>query len=281
MPDATIDGVKIHYNEAGDGEPLLLIMGYGMPGDAWLGSLPFLGGYRAIFYDNRGTGQSDKPGGPYTIVQMAEDAAGLLGHLGIESAHVYGVSMGGMIAQELALRHPAKVRSLVLGCTMCGGEQSTMCGPEILEELIAVVSSMGRVDPAEWVDRQLPLLFTNEWIAANPGIRDMLLMIAPMLPPTPPETAQRAMAGLVGWSSYDRLPQIRMPTLVIHGDRDVLIPVGNAHVLAARIPGARLHIVEGAGHGYPAQDPVGVHQMVTDFFRTRGEEQRATASQSR
>ena len=281
MPDATIDGVKIHYSEAGEGEPLLLIMGYGMPGDAWLGSLPFLDGFRAIYYDNRGTGQSDKPGGPYTIVQMAEDAAGLLDHLGIASAHVYGVSMGGMIAQELALRHPAKVRSLVLGCTMCGGEQSTMCEPEILDELIAVISSMGRTEPAAWVDRQLPLLFTGEWIAANPGIRDMLLMIAPMLPPTPPETAQHAMAGLWGWSSYDRLPQIATPTLVIHGDRDVLIPVDNAHVLAARIPGARLHVVAGAGHGYPAQDPVGVHQMVTDFCRTRGDEQRAAASRSR
>ena len=131
------------------------------------------------------------------------------------------------------------------------------------------------------LDRQLPLLFTAEWIEANPGIRDMLLMIAPMLPPTPPETAQHAMAGLWGWSSYDRLPQIRTPTLVVHGDHDVIIPVDNAHVLAERIPGARLHIVEGAGHGYPAQDPVGVHQLVTDFCRTRGEEQRAAASRSR
>src|SRR5205823_3094975 len=122
MPDATIDGVKIHYSEAGEGEPLLLIMGYGMPGEAWLGSLPFLGGFRAIYYDNRGTGQSDRPGGPYTIVQMADDAAGLLDRLGIDDAHVYGVSMGGMIAQELALRHPEKVRSVGLGRTKCGGE---------------------------------------------------------------------------------------------------------------------------------------------------------------
>ena len=281
MPDATIDGVKIHYSETGEGEPLLLIMGYGMPGEAWLGSIPFLGGFRAIYYDNRGTGQSDRPGGPYTIGQMADDAAGLLEHLGIDDAHVYGVSMGGMIAQELALRHPEKVRSLVLGCTMCGGEHSTMCEPEILDELIAVVGGMGTMDPAAWVDRQLPLLFTREWVEANPGIRDMLLMIAPMLPPTPPETAQHAMAGLWGWSSHDRLAQITAPTLVVHGDRDVLIPVENARVLAATIPGARLHIVEGAGHGYPAQDPVGVHQLVTDFFHAQGEERRPAASASR
>ena len=267
MPGATIDGVNIHYDEAGEGDPLLLIMGYGMPGDAWLGSIPFLHGFRAIYYDNRGTGRSDKPGGPYTIDRMAEDAAGLLDHLGIARAHVYGVSMGGMIAQELALRHPTKVRSLVLGCTFCGGEQSRMPDPQIIEELVDVVCSMGNGDPAAWVDRQLPLMFTPEWIAANPAIRDLFLMIAPMLPPTPPETAHQTMAGLTGWTSHDRLPEIRMPTLILHGDRDVLIPVENAHVLAARIPGARLHIVPGAGHGYPAQDPVGIHQMVTDFFR--------------
>jgi len=88
-----------------------------------------------------------------------------------------------------------------------------------------------------------------------------------MLPPTPPETAHRTMAGISEWTSHDRLPRITAPTLIVHGDRDVLIPVENAHVLAKRIPGARLHIVPGAGHGYPAQDPVGVHELVTDFLR--------------
>jgi len=267
MPDTTIDGVKIHYNEAGEGEPLLLIMGYGMPGNAWLGSLPFLSGFRSIYYDNRGTGLSDKPAGPYTIVQMADDAAGLLDHLGIARARVYGVSMGGMIAQELALRHPTKVRSMVLGCTLCGGEHSTMADPKIIETLVDVVKNMGNGDSAAWIDRQLPLLFPPEWIAANPAIRDIFLLMAPMLPPTAPETADRTMAGLLGWTSYERLPQITAPTLILHGDRDVLIPVENAYLLAKRIPGARLHIVPGAGHGYPAQDPVGVHELVTGFLR--------------
>lgn len=267
MPQATINGIQINYNEAGEGEPLLLIMGYGMPGDAWIGSLPFLQGFRAIYYDNRGTGRSDAPGGPYTIEQMAEDANGLLDHLGIAPAYVYGVSMGGMIAQELTLRHPTKVKALVLGCTMCGGAHATMAEPEVIDSLIGVVQTMGKGDPAAWVDQQLPLLFTPEWIAANPGIRDVFLMMAPMLPPTPPETAQHAMAGMFVWSTYDRLPQIETATFVIHGDRDVLIPVENAHLIASRIPGAQLHIVEGAGHGYPAQDPVGVHQLITDFLR--------------
>ena len=269
MPEAAINGVQLHYEVVGDGEPLLLIMGFGMPGDAWLGSLPFMEGFRSIYYDNRGTGRSSAPDGSYTIEQMAADAAGLLDHLHIDRAAVYGISMGGMIAQELALRQTGRVRALVLGCTMCGGEHAKMAAPEVIETLLDVVQNMGKPDAAAWVDRQLPLLFPAEWIAANPGIRDMLVMMVPMLPPTPPETAQRAMAGLFGWTTYDRLPQLPVPTLILHGDRDVIIPVENAYILAERIPNARLHIVPGAGHGYPAQDPVGVHQLVTDFLRSR------------
>jgi pimeloyl-ACP methyl ester carboxylesterase len=267
MPEAQVGGVKIHYTEAGEGDPLLLIMGFGMPGDAWLGVLPFLQGFHAIYFDNRGTGQSARPEGPHTPSQMADDAAGILDHLHIARAHVYGVSMGGMIAQELVLRHPHKVRSLVLGCTMCGGAYAKLGDQNVIDTLLEVVQGMGRTDPQTWVDQQLPLLFTREWIAANPGIREMMVMMAPFLPPTPPETAHKAMAGMFGWSTYDRLPQIKAPTLIIHGDHDVIIPVENAYILKERIPGSQLHIVSGAGHGYPAQDPAGVHQLITDFFR--------------
>jgi 3-oxoadipate enol-lactonase len=267
MPEADVGAIAIHYDEVGDGDPLLLLMGFGMPGDAWVGSLPFLQGFHAIYFDNRGTGRSAKPAGPYTIPQMADDAAGLLAHLRIDRAHVYGVSMGGMIAQELVLRHPRCVRSLVLGATMCGGAYAKLGDQAVLDTLLEVVQSMGTMDPTVWAERQLPLLFPQKWIDANPGIRDLLAMGAQLIPPTPPETAQYAMAGMFGWSTYDRLPQITAPTLIVHGDADVLIPVENAYLLAERIPGAQLHIVKDAGHGYPAQDPVGVHQLVTDFFQ--------------
>jgi pimeloyl-ACP methyl ester carboxylesterase len=268
MPYATIDGVRINYTEAGEGEPLLLIMGFGMPGEAWLGSLPFLGGFRAIYFDNRGTGQSDKPGGPYTIERMADDAAGLLHHLGIGRAHIYGISMGGMIAQELALRHPEKVRSLVLGCTMCGGMQSKLGEPEVIDTLLDVMRNFGKPDPAAWVERQLPILFAPEWVKENPAIREMMTMVVPLIPPTPPDTADHAMAGIAEWSTYERLPRLDVPTLIVHGDRDVIIPVENAHILAQRIPGSQLYIIEGSGHGYPAQDPVGSHIAVTEFLRS-------------
>jgi pimeloyl-ACP methyl ester carboxylesterase len=268
MPHAAVNGVRIHYNEAGTGDPLLLIMGFGMPGEAWLGSLPFFQpAFHTIYFDNRGTGQSDQPGGPYTIAQMADDAAGLLDHLKIGRAHVYGISMGGMIAQELVLRHPEKVRALVLGCTMCGGERATLGADEVIAELLAVVQGMSRMDPNEWVERQLPLLFPRSWIEANPAIRDLLTIAAQIMPKTPPDTAQHAMEGIVNWTTYDRLPQVKAPVLILHGDQDLIIPVANAYTLAARIPGAQLHIVKGAGHGYPAQDPVAVHQLIVDFLQ--------------
>ncbi|MFN8626265.1 MAG: alpha/beta fold hydrolase [Candidatus Binatia bacterium] len=267
MPEARIGGIGIHYSEVGEGEPLLLIMGFGMPGDAWLASLPFLQGFRAIYFDNRGTGRSEAPDGPYTIAQMAGDAAGILDHLRIDRAHVYGISMGGMIAQELALRHPRQVRSLVLGCTTCGGEHSTVGEPEVIATLFDAIQGMATTDPQKWIDLQLPIMFPPEWLAANPGARDALLALAPLLPPTRPETAQNAMAGIVGWTTYDRLPALAAPTLIVHGDKDVIIPVQNAYVLKERIPGAQLHIVAGAGHGYPAQDPVAVHQRIAAFLQ--------------
>lgn len=267
MPQARIGSVGIHYSESGEGDPLLLIMGFGMPGDAWLASLPFLQGFRAIYFDNRGTGRSEASDGSYTIAQMADDAAGLLDHLRIDRAHVYGVSMGGMIAQELALRYPPKVRALVLGCTTCGGEHSTMGEPEVVATLFEAVQGMADAAPQTWIDRTLPIMFPREWLAANPGARDALLTLAPLLPPTRPETAQNAMAGIVGWTTYDRLPTLSAPTLIVHGDQDVIIPVQNAYVLKERIPGAQLHIVPGAGHGYPAQEPVAVHQRIIDFLR--------------
>jgi pimeloyl-ACP methyl ester carboxylesterase len=268
MSEVTLsDGCPLHYTEVGQGEPLLLIMGFGMPGEAWLGSLPFLEGFRVIYYDNRGTGQSGCPEGAYTIPRMAEDAAELLDHLGIARAHVYGISMGGMIAQELALTHPEKIRSLVLGCTLCGGSQSKLAEPEILDALVEVVSNIGKPDPASWAERQLPLLFPADWVAANPGIRDMLAAIVPLVRPTPPSTAQNLMAGIFEWGTYDRLPQLDVPTLIVHGDSDVLIPVENAYTIAERISGSKLHIISGAGHGYPVQDPVGVHETITEFLR--------------
>jgi len=124
MPQIGANGIRINYEIVGQGQALLLIMGFGMPGAAWAPMVPFFSGFQCIYFDNWGTGLSDKPDGPYTIADMAEDASALLRGIGIERARVYGISMGGMIAQELALRHPEQVAKLVLGCTTPGGQSA-------------------------------------------------------------------------------------------------------------------------------------------------------------
>ena len=137
MPVANIKGMNLHYRVWGVGEPLLLIMGYRGSGFMWGEEFvtPLSRYFQVITFDNRGTGLSDKPDTVYTIPMMADDAAGLLSALGIERAHVFGVSMGGMIAQELALRHPKRVKRLILGCTTCGGPQAVRAPLEVLAKL--------------------------------------------------------------------------------------------------------------------------------------------------
>src|SRR5438128_2110773 len=124
MPYAIRDGTRIYWTETGAGDPLLLIMGLGATHEWWYRLAPIVSErFRTIMHDNRGVGRSDVPPGPYSIADMADDAAAVLDAAGVDGAHVFGASMGGMIAQELVLRHPRRVRSLILGCTACGGRE--------------------------------------------------------------------------------------------------------------------------------------------------------------
>ncbi len=267
MPRIKTDSLEINYDFFGQGEPLLLIMGFGMPGAAWLPSLPFLGSaFKCIYFDNRGTGSSDKPEGTYTVEQMADDASNLLKTLGIPKARVFGVSMGGMIAQELTLRHPEQVAKVVLGCTMAGGPTAAMASPEIVQKLMDGTKTMA-ADPDKGLDITLPLLYPEPFIAQHPEIKQLMLAGMRMLPPTPPETADCAMAGIMNFNTYDRLDRIECPVLIVHGDQDVLLPVENARIIKSRVPHAELYIVEGAGHAFQGIDPVGIHQRVMNWLK--------------
>src|SRR5260370_26806375 len=194
MPLIKAGNININYDTFGDGEPLLLIMGFGMSGAGWIPSLPFFGGFKSIYFDNRGTGLSDKPEGIYTVEAMADDASNLLNALGIAKAKVFGVSMVGMIAQELTLRHPEQVSRVVLGCTMAGGTTATMPAPEVLEKLMTAQKMMP-TDPDKAFDILLPVLMPAEFVAQHPEIKQMMVAGAKMMPPTPPETAAPAFAG--------------------------------------------------------------------------------------
>jgi 3-oxoadipate enol-lactonase len=236
------DGVKIYWEEHGAGDPLLLIMGLGATLEWWQRLIPVLSPhYRTIVYDNRGVGRSDVPPGPYAISGMADDAVAVLDAAGIDTAHVFGASMGGMIAQELALNHPSRVRSLILGCTACGGTQAVPAAREVAAALSAR-KTMTR-EEAMWV--MAPYIFD----AGTPRER-VTEDIAVRLQAKVTNDGYFAQLGAVrGWrGTYDRLPAITMPTLVIHGETDQLVPPENGRIIAAAITGARLEMIPRASH---------------------------------
>ncbi|MGH7813424.1 MAG: alpha/beta fold hydrolase [Candidatus Binataceae bacterium] len=266
MPKIKAGNINLNYDIYGSGEPLLLIMGFGMPGAAWLPSLPFLSGFKCIYFDNRGTGLSDKPDGPYTVPDMAEDASNLLRALDIPKAKVFGVSMGGMIAQELTIRHPDQVVKVVLGCTMPGGPNAVMA-PMNVVEMLMTGSKLMASDPEKAFDTMMPALVPPAFSAAHPEIKAMMLAGAKMFPATPPATADRAMAGIVGFNAYDRLPEIKCPVLIVHGDSDILVPTANAEIIKSRIPQAELFIIPGAGHFFQVSDPPGTHMRIANWLK--------------
>src|SRR5258708_36137164 len=218
------------------------MMGIRMAGAGWIASLPFFSGFKSIYFDNRGTGLSDKPEGIYTVEGMADDASNLLKALGIAKAKVFGVSMGGMIAQELTLRHPEQVTKVVLGCTMAGGPTAKMASPEILDRLMTANKIMA-TDPEKGFDILLPASMPPEFVAQHPEIKQMMVAAAKMMPPTPPETADRAFAGIQIFNAFDRLGQIKCPVMIVHGDKDVLVLPENANVIKSKIPQAEMYII--------------------------------------
>ena len=260
MPFATSDGARIHYHVSGpsSGEAVILIMGLGWDMTGWEGMLPHLRDYRVIRLDNRGAGRSDAPDEPYSISGMAADVVAVMEGAQVESAHVYGASLGGMIAQELALRHPARVRSLVLGCTS-PGILSIPGHPAVLWLML----NRERLPRDEALRRAPPYLFHRSH-ENDPAVQEV--MRQRLLMPMNPVGYRRQRAAVARWTSLRRLRSLRVPTLVLHGDRDRLIPEFNGRLLAALIPGARYHRLRNAGHVYSVDAPDEAAAAVVDFL---------------
>ncbi len=248
MPQLKSADVNLNYDSYGSGEPVLMIMGLGASSAAWGPELiqELAKSLRVITFDNRGTGLSDKPDKPYSIEMFADDAAAVLGGLKIPRAHILGVSMGGMIAQEFGLRHAARTATLTLGCTTAGGEHSVPPPPESLKVLTA--PRVG-VAPEEIIRRGWPLSYTPDYIRSHRA--ELEARIPALLEnPTPPFAFQRQLEATYTLKTWDRLPQIKSPTLVVTGAQDVLIPARNSELLASRIPGSKLHLIPNAGHAF-------------------------------
>ncbi len=246
MPKVKVRDIEMFYLEAGAGEPVVLIMGFGGDHLAWGFQTRVLAErYRVIAFDNRGAGQSDAPDRPYTTRMMADDTAGLMDALGVERAHVVGVSLGGMIAQELALAHPGRVRTLHLGCTL-GRPDAYM------RALVAVWRTLRTSLSREDMLRAVALwLFAPGTYSERPEFVEMVVQTA-LASPHPQTLAGFLRQGdaILAHDALDRLRDIRCPTLVSVGEDDILVPPRFSREVAARIPGAVLRTVPGAGHVY-------------------------------
>ncbi|MEW6271804.1 MAG: alpha/beta hydrolase [Thermodesulfobacteriota bacterium] len=276
MSTAKIGDVELYYEEHGSGDPLLLVMGLAADSQAWMFQIPdFAKRYRTIAFDNRGVGRSSKPAGPYTVHAMADDAAGLLEFLAIPRAHVVGVSMGGMIAQELALRHPGKVRGLVLGCTYPEPDNDVEQRRQFtLGQLGGSVDESGTmkidvstINPLMFLQQMLPTVFNQEFIDRE--LPKMMQIFAGALQwGFSMEAILGQVAAVMGHRTTDRLHQIKSPTLVITGDADRLVPPANSDILAREIPGAKLVKIPGGSHGFNFETPELFNREVLSFLET-------------
>jgi 3-oxoadipate enol-lactonase len=251
MPSIDAGGTELYYERSGSGDPLLLIQGMSATHVAW--GPAFLAGlepsFECIVFDNRGMGRSGQAELPFDVADMAADAVALLDALGVETAHVAGISMGGAIAQEVALRHPERVRTLALGATFCGGPEGTLMDPEDLQMLGAAYAS----GEPEQVFRAMWEINISPTFRAEDSRFDAFREMGSALPAPRPVVIQQ-MRACAEHDTSARLNEIDLPTLVIHGTADRLIKVDNGKLIARLIP-APIELLEDVGHMFWWEQP--------------------------
>jgi pimeloyl-ACP methyl ester carboxylesterase len=243
MAFASVNGFRLYYEAAGGGDPVVLIAGLGADAHFWYKQVPALAGrFRVLTFDNRDSNRSDHVDAAYTVADMAGDVKRLLEALEIEAAHVVGASLGGFIAQELALAAPARVHRLVLCCTSFGGSTAEPI-PE--HTLAAMMSRTG--DAERDLRALLPLQIATDYLETHATEIDDYVAWRVAHPQSLP-AYQRQLAAAVAHDTADRLSALRMPVLILHGAHDRVVPARNAELLASHIPGARLRLFPDAGH---------------------------------
>jgi pimeloyl-ACP methyl ester carboxylesterase len=260
MPNVDAGGSELHYVRAGSGEPMLLIQGMSATHLAW--GRPFLSlleeRFDCIVFDNRGMGLSGRAELPFTTADLANDTIGLLDALEVERAHVVGISMGGMIAQELALAHPERIRSLTLGATYCGGPEGTLMDLEDLKMLAAAMASGEReqVFRAMWEINLSPTFREDE--ARFGEFCEMAMAL-----PAPQAVIREQMRACGAHDTSARLAQVSVPTQVIHGTADRLLGVENGIQIAALLS-VEPQLLEGVGHLFWWEQPAHSAELVRE-----------------
>jgi pimeloyl-ACP methyl ester carboxylesterase len=265
MPKAKANDITLEYELRGGGDPLVMINGYRRSRQAWGEAFveALAERFRLVLFDNRGTGGSDKPESGYSIDGFADDTAGLMDALGLERAHVFGVSMGGMIAQRFALRHPERLRALGLGCTHFGGKR--IARPEEAHWALLQLKPGPELSPRQVARRQEPVYFHPSFVQSQRAFIEAFY--DRMEPYTPPVYVMQAhLAAIEAFDGYDQLPEIAAPTLVITGDSDRLIVPENSRMIAARIPGAKLVLLPQANHLFWLEKPREAANAVIAFM---------------
>jgi pimeloyl-ACP methyl ester carboxylesterase len=263
MPWVDSGGVNIWYNFSGKGTPLLLCNGWGGSSDSWSGEMVRLLAkkHMVVLVDNRGTGRSGKPDEPYTMEQMSGDSAKVLAELGVGPAHVLGFSMGGYIAEALAIYQPEKVRSLILCATTPGVVNRISYSNEIAQELAK--ASDEKVPKHDQVKALVYLLYPKEYV--EPRLEELISEESYDANPTPVYALKCQSAATASFDAYDKLPGLKIPTLILTGGSDRLIPPENSCLLAERIPEAELHILPGLGHGFMKQATADSVDLILKF----------------
>jgi 3-oxoadipate enol-lactonase len=252
MPTTHNGAIELHWQSVGTGPPVLLIAGQGMTLDAWWRTVPVLAhSLRVLTFDNRDVGRSRRCPWPYAVSHMVDDAVAVLDAAGAERAHVYGISLGGMVAQELALRHPHRVDALILGATTAGGPEAVLAEPQPMTFFVRV-GAMAR-EEAEWA--AVPYNYSvrtrrghGDRIAEDitQRVRHQIDSLAYM----------HQVAAAASHSTAFRLRKVEAPTLIVHGQEDVIVPVENAHRLASEIRDAELKTWPDAAHLYTTDEPL-------------------------
>lgn len=264
MATTQVGSHTVYYDECGTGHPVLFINGLGSTRLGWWKQIePFSMKYRVINMDNRDAGDSALGTGPYTIADMAEDSAGVIKNLNLGRTHIIGISMGGMIAQELAIRYAELVDKLVLVSTTAGGASNVNPKPEITALLLSAEE-----DIATRVRRTFMTIAGEGYMAAHPQDLDRIVEHAITKPMSPESYMRQLGACMVHLRQgvADQLARITAPTLVIHGDYDPLVPYPNGQYLAEHIQGARLSTFPGVGHIVPIEAPEQFNRQVIEFL---------------
>jgi 3-oxoadipate enol-lactonase len=259
VAQAQLGELDLHYVERGAGPALLLVPGIPAIASDWASLAERLSGSRRVIaYDNRGSGGSTVTPAPYTCGQLAADAVALLDELDVERADVFGMSLGGMIAQELTLGWPERVNRLVLGCTHCGPEHAARPDPE--------AGRAFAMETDNWADRMEALAPFAFAAGVDGGLLGRFIE-KKSRDAQDPEGYRGQIAAALAHDTYDRLPQIECPTLILTGDGDRVIPGASGDVLHERIPGSRLEVVAGAGHLFFLERPEESVRLLENFLR--------------